>query len=185
MEYFENRKFTSEDQVSFESGEFIECEFHGIDLTASSFKNSKLIECQFRGCNISNIKILNASFRDVTFTDCKLIGVNWSESSTLADLKFFTSQLNYSVFQDLDISRIVFENCQLLEVDFSQSKLTGANFRRSKLTGASFVGCDLSKADFREAQEYFIDLRHTKVIKTKLSAPEALGLLTALEIEIE
>ena len=51
----------------YEYGEFVRCDFSGVDLRGFSFT-----ECEFIGCDLSNANIHGVSFRDVNFKECKM-----------------------------------------------------------------------------------------------------------------
>ena len=70
-------------------------------------------------------------------------------------------------------------------MDFSDCNLTEADFAGTDLESARFSNCDLTLANFKEARNYYIDIQHNKVKKTKFSLPEALRLLDAFDIEVE
>lgn len=53
------------------------------------------------------------------------------------------------------------------------------------LLGTSFNKADLSEADLTGSTNYFIDVRYTNIKKAKFSMPEAMSLLTSLEIVIK
>lgn len=185
MEYVEGKTFEAGDDLILDGTEFVECTFIGLDLAEREFKNSKFIECHFRKCNCSNAVVQNSTFRDTKFDECKLMGINWSSVQSIANLSIQNSNLDYSVFQELNLGHAIFKDCVIREVDFSQSKMESANFSGSNLRGSFFTGCDLSKADFRDAIEYNIDPQFTKLKKAKFSMPEAMSLLQSLEIIIE
>jgi uncharacterized protein YjbI with pentapeptide repeats len=74
----------------------------------------------------------------------------------------------------------VFKECSLENADFRESRLEKASFSGSNLTGAQFNRTNLIDADFSEAHHYFFDPRSNKLKNTKVSMPEAIGLLEVL-----
>lgn len=71
------------------------------------------------------------------------------------------------------------------EVDFYEAKLMKSSFSGCTLKGASFNKANLTDVDFRNATEYFIDVRDSIVTGAKFNLPEALTLLSSLKITIE
>ena len=185
--YYDNETFNVE-SFPLSPGstcEFVECQFNGIDFTAHNFSRLKFIDCEFSECNLSNVDLRSTTLRDAVFKKSKLVGVNWCQAATLANISFYSSILDYGVFQSLNLKGTVFSDCKMSEVDFYEAQLTKAIFTDCLLTGAVFNKANLSEADFRGAREYYIDVRQTIVKKAKFSLPEALTLLSSLEISLE
>lgn len=183
-EYFEEQTFDSSSfpDLKNSSTEFVECSFKGIDMSAVNFSRTKFLDCTFHDCNFSNSLLKNAHFRSSTFKKCKLIGLNWAEASSIANPSFYESVMDYCVFQGMSLKGAVFNDCRLHEADFYEANLTKALFNHSHLKGATFNRANLSEADFRGASEYFIDVRETMIKKAKFSLPEAMNLLSSLDI---
>ena len=184
MSYAEGKEYKSLPENPQEM-EFIDCTFIGVNFSDQSVKNSKFIDCKFNSCNCSGLNVLNTTFRDSQYENSKLMGINWSLANTISNLMILNSQLDFSVFQNLDLSQSVFENSSVREVDFSDSKLVKAKFVECNLAGSIFNGCDLSGADLSSALDYTIDPNFTKLKKAKFSMPEAMSLLRSLDIIIE
>ena len=186
-QYFENNIFNAEDFSldTNKNAEFVGCHFIGIDLSALNFSRLKFIDCEFIECNLSNSTLKSAVFRGVSFKKSKLIGINWTETTTLAACYYAESLLDYGVFQGANLKGFSFIDCKMLEVDFSEAQLSKSSFTGSMLRGASFNKANLNEADFRGASEYFIDVRYSTIKKAKFSMPEALTLLSSLEIIVE
>lgn len=134
---------------------------------------------------MSNIILLGSTLRDVIFKDSKVVGVNFSSCNRLSQLAFSDCLLDLSVFQGLEIPNFKAQNSSLKEVDLSEGKFPGASFCGSNLKNALFNASDLSGSDFRNAINYFLDPRFTRIKKSKFSMPEAMSLLNALEIIVE
>lgn len=187
-QYYEDEEFTIENISTiseYSSSEFISCRFVGVDLSSLSFDNSTLVECVFEKSNLSNATFKNSTLRDLTFKNCKLTGVNFSSVNSLFELKFYDCLLNLSSFHSCKSPNIVFSCCDLREADFNEAQMNGAIFCDSILEGASLNNGSFEKSDFRGAKNYFIDPKFTRIRKSKFSLPEALTLLTSLEVEVE
>lgn len=165
--------------------EFINCTFSSIDFSQANFSLAKFIDCHFSKCNFSNADLKSGTFRSPRFSHCKLLGINWTNLQTLALPVFDECLMDYCVFQGMNLVSSVFKDSSLKEVDFYECKLGKSSFGGSTLTSSNFNKSDLGQADFRYALKYEIDVRYTNVKKAKFSLPEALGLLAALDIEIE
>jgi len=121
----------------------------------------------------------------VTFNNSKAVGVNFSSCNGLSSLIFKACLLDYSIFQGVEIPSLKMENSSLKDTDLSESKLVNACFSGCNLQNAIFNSSDLSKADFRNAKNYYLDPQYTKIRNAKFSMPEAMSLLSALEIIVE
>jgi uncharacterized protein YjbI with pentapeptide repeats len=126
---------------------------------------------------------------DVKFIDCQLVGINWSNSglqrkSFLKTLEFQNCVLNYSTFTALNLDKIRITDCIAQNADFSDASLVNACCTNSDFTNTRFSSTNLSGADFRGARNYNIPVTSNKIAKAKFSLPEALSLLSSLDIEI-
>lgn len=187
-DYFDNIHFDAESFAALKSEgsfEFVECHFNGVDFDRHNLGRMKFLDCHMSECNLSNQSAKSSTFRDVSFTKSKLIGMNWSEASTFSSIAFSECILDYSVFHSMNLKGIKFSACRMCEVDFYESELINADFSDCLLKGATFNKASLHGADFRGAREYYIDVRQTNVKKAKFSLPEALSLLSSLEIIVE
>jgi uncharacterized protein YjbI with pentapeptide repeats len=128
---------------------------------------------------------MNISFRGVVFENCNLMGTNWTEVRKNGDYGFYECKLDYASFQSVDLRGMRFENCAIREADFSGANLSKAVFRKSNLAGTSFSNSNLEKADFRDAREYFIDPKFTKLKEAHFSFPEAIVLIQALGVKVD
>jgi len=58
-------------------------------------------------------------------------------------------------------------------------------FDGSDLQGCRFEECDLTSADLRSARNYLISPLSNKIAGMRVSLPEALGLLAAVDVVVE
>lgn len=172
--------FTDTDFPELIGGYYENCTFQRCKFIGSPIKNSRFVECRFECCDLSISSVTGSSFRNVTFSDCKAVGVNWSTSAGIHSGSFLQCKLNDCTFTQLDLRNIVFKECSLENADFRESRLEKASFSGSNLTGAQFNRTNLIDADFSEAHHYFFDPRSNKLKNTKVSMPEAIGLLEVL-----
>ena len=73
---------------------------------------------------------------------------------------------------------------KIWNVHFTNTDLYYANFTDTDLLGSRFHRCNLTRADFRDAKNYMVDLSSNIVKKAKFSLPEAVELLKSFDIEI-
>ena len=184
--YFEDEEF---DQKHFEqlkgNIEFLGCSFQGVNIPEQSLRGFKFIECEFKNCNLSNVGVTGATFRDYNFSETKLVGVNWTTVNNFSDIQFESCILDYSVFQELNLTAIKAEKSSLKEVDFSGANLSKGSFVDSDFNGSNFNRANLEGSDFRRAINYLINPNESKIKKAKFSAPEVMNLLKSFEIKIE
>ncbi|MEO5668480.1 MAG: pentapeptide repeat-containing protein [Bdellovibrionota bacterium] len=166
--------------------DFYHCTFKGLDLGAIfQGKRMRFYSCHFESCNLSNLRVTGFVFRGARFKQSKLVGVNWTEASSLVDPLFEDCKLDHAVFQRLDLTKISFKGSSLRDVDFADTHLSGADLRDCELQGASFRGADLCAADLRGAREYFIDPEFSSLKELRCDSPAALSFLVALGLKVE
>lgn len=174
--------FTEKD---IQSRVFQECQFNNCSFTDCKFENSKLLNCTFIECDLSNIIPMNCQFTEVRFIKCKAIGIDWTKAQQIRQLSFSECSLNYSNFRLLKLPGIKMVKCEAKEVDFIETDLRNADFKNTDFEQSIFFKTNLTNADFSRATNYFIDIKTNTLRKTRFSLPEALSLLSNLDIIIE
>ena len=182
QESFLNLSLSNE---TIKSKEFEECEFNGCSFIACKFQKCKFIECKFNDCVISAINPVDSWITDVTFSKCKVIGCDWAKASQIHGFSFMDCQINYSNFAMLKLPKIKLTNCEAKEVDFTETDLSQGSFAGTDFDKSMFSKTNLTKADFRGAVNYYIDPRNNVLKQTHFSLPEALSLLSCLDIVID
>jgi fluoroquinolone resistance protein len=173
-----------------EEAEFYHCTFYRCSFQELHVKNCSFINCTFENCVIINNTFKYSDAVNNTFKDCLLIGIDWctltrKNQITLPFHTLHNCALKYNYFMKLKLDKFnfttnilegsFFENCSLIEADFSGCCLKEAAFTMN----------NLSKADFRYATDYFINVQENNVRKAKFSYPEVIGLLKGTDIIIE
>jgi uncharacterized protein YjbI with pentapeptide repeats len=185
-DYFEqtfealDRKGSLVEGKQFENCIFKKCNFSGTD-----FRRCRFLDCTFEHCDMSNLKVQGASFRSNLFKDCKMVGFNWSHTSSVSHLNFEKCRLDFSVFAGLDLRKSSLLHCVAKEADFSETNLSETDCRGTDFSGARFANSNLTKADFRQAINYSIRPGENKLKKARFSLPEATLLLYGLDIVLE
>lgn len=172
------------DAIEFASCQFVRCNFKESTLSSCKFH-----ECTFRNCDFSLSNLKDTRLDQVTFDHCHLLGINWADTSLSAKSflkppEFLHSELNYSVFTGCHLESTRFLECSLRFVDFSDSILSAADFHGSDMEECRFQNTDLSNTNFITASHYTINVLENKVKHARFSLPEALTLLSCLEIEL-
>lgn len=162
-----------------------DCRFEGMDLTVQDMNGVAFVDCMFKDCKLANQKLLNVVLRNVAFAGCNLMGVNWCELKSLAEVRFERCRLDFGVFQELKLERVVMKDCSAKEVDLSETDVSFADLSGTDFTGATFGHTRVMGADFRGSRGYVFDVRTTPLKGTKFSLPEAAGLLVALGAEVD
>lgn len=190
--YFEKDTYSQETfnklvltEETIESIVFDECEFIDCLFTGCKFEKCRLLNSKFEKCDLSNIVPMNSEFREVKFTGCKAIGIDWTRASKIKELNFSESLLNYSNFRLLKLPKTVIKKCEVKDVDFIETDLKGGNLKGSDFENSTFFKTDLSGVDFTNAKNYIIDINNNTLKKTRFSLPEALSLLSNLDIIVE
>jgi uncharacterized protein YjbI with pentapeptide repeats len=164
---------------------FDECDFIDCVLIGCRFEKCRLLNCKFDKCDLSNIIPMNSEFREVKFTNCKAIGIDWTRAGKIKELNFTECLLNYSNFRLLKLPETVIKKCEVKDADFIETDLKDSIFSSSNLENSIFFKTDLSGVDFTHATNYTIDVNNNKLKKTRFSLPEALSLLSNLDIIVE
>ena len=86
----------------------------------------------------------------------------------------------YSVF----LQKTAIKNCIAQNVDFTEADLSHACCIGSDFSGTRFENSNLTGADFRGARNYTIPVLKNQIAKARFSLPEALSLLSSLDLEI-
>ena len=75
--------------------------------------------------------------------------------------------------------------CAAKEVRFYETDMSDGIFTDTDFQGSTFFKTNLSRADFRRAKNYTIDLRNNVLKNACFSLPDVLSLLYSLDILIE
>jgi fluoroquinolone resistance protein len=165
--------------------EFEECEFKDCSFIDCTFNTCKFINCSFEDCMISAMIPTNSRFVDIQFTNSKIIGFDWTKAQHIMEIGFKQCQINYSNFRMLKLQKIQMVACEAKEVDFAEADLTEGNFTNTDFERSIFSKTILTKANFNNAKNYFIDARYNTIKHAHFSLPEALSLLSSLDVVID
>jgi uncharacterized protein YjbI with pentapeptide repeats len=168
-----------------ESKVFEECEFTDCIFTGCRFEKCRLLNCKFEKCDLSNIIPMNSEFREVKFANCKAIGIDWTRAGKIKELSFSESLVNYSNFRLLKLPKTVLKKCEVKDADFIETDLKDSDLAGSDFENSIFFKTDLSGVDLTHATNYAIDINSNTLKKTRFSLPEALSLLSNLDIIVE
>ena len=166
---------------------FEACDFRNFAAASGAMTKCRFYECRLYDCDLSAVDLTDSKFSDVEFHDCKLQGVDWSSTAVSrlgAGLKFYRSNMKYSVFMQMNLRESVFEEVDLTESDFTDSDLRQSRFTGAVLSGARFSRADLREADLRNSVDYVIDFRATDLRNAKVSLPDAAALLAGIPVTV-
>lgn len=162
--------------VAFERCNFQNCVFH-----ECKFENCRLVDC-----DLSLTKFKDTSFMDVNFEGCKMLGINWTDSGkSFFSINFEKCLISDSIYTGLSLKEIRITDCLAKRVDFEGTDLTGADCRSTDFEEANFHRTNLTRADLTNAKNYSIDPSVNILRKTRFSMPEAISLLSNLDIIID
>jgi fluoroquinolone resistance protein len=181
-EKFSKQSFTKE---TIRSRAFEECEFNACSFIDTRFEKCKFLECKFNDCILSAVIPMDCRFQNIKFSRCKAIGIDWTKTQHLEDLDFTECQINYSNFKLLHLPKTRMVKCEAKEVDFIETDFSNGDFRNTDFENSRFFKTNLTGADFKGAINYLIDVKNNTIKKARFSLPEALSLLSGLEIIIE
>jgi fluoroquinolone resistance protein len=182
---FDDKIFDKYDIFEGLEHEFNDCFFQNSDFSGALFDGTELVDCTFSNCNLSMAKFENALLNKVKFISCKVMGVDFSKCSKfLFTVSFENCVLNYSIFQKNDLRNTMFKKCTLHEASFLETNLMSAKFVECELDRAIFDHSNLEKADFSTSRNYSFNPTINKMKNATFSMPDAVGLLSHLDINI-
>lgn len=175
-------------EVEFAGRMLVECTFVDCDLSEVSLQGTQLADCRFQGCEFALVNLTDAVLQSVEFDTCRLTGVNFGAVRRLPivpEAKLTDCDLSFTRFRELDLTAWSFEGCRFNEAEFVRCDLKGVSFANADLTRCTFQRNDLAEADLRGARGYVISPLDNNLRGTRVSLPEALGLLAAVGVEVE
>jgi uncharacterized protein YjbI with pentapeptide repeats len=188
---YAERTFEAVDSAGSEvvAAEFRECRFVRCCFSESVLRACVFDECVFVECDLSLVKLPHSVFSSTRFEGSKIIGVNWTEARwprlrLLVPLRFEKCVINHSTFLGLNLKGVRFTECTAKDVDFRETDLSEADFSGTDLTGAQFGSTNLTGANLRGARNYMIVPAGNTLKGARFSLPEAMSLLSGLDIEI-
>jgi len=164
---------------------FEECEFINCNYIDCKFDNCRFLNCTFNECDLSNMTPMNCQFREIKFIKSKAIGIDWTKAEKIKELSFTECLINYSNFRLLKVPETKIIKCEAKEIDFIETDMNSGNFTDTDFENSVFFKTNLTKADFRGATNYSVDINTCNLKEAKFSLPEALSLLSNLDIIIE
>jgi uncharacterized protein YjbI with pentapeptide repeats len=184
--YYENRCFSGLEcrGLEIEDIEFFQCRFEGSQFLEGTLRRCRFEQCTFEKCDLSVIKPVESRFIEVRFLKSKLLGVDWTLAATPVTLAFQGCNVSHSALPRLALRKLELTQCVAREVDFTGANLSKADFKGTDFLGSRFVETNLSEADFSGARNYAIDPRTNRIKNAVFTLPEALSLLSALEIVV-
>ena len=162
------------DDVAFESCHFVE----------SDWSQAQFNGCRLKNCNLSLVNLKGCRLQQVVFEECKIVELDFYKCEKMLHVSFNKSILQTCNFSDLKLKGTSFAGSRIREVYFTNTDLSEANFTDTDLMGTTFHQCNLTKADFRHAKNYCIDLQTNNVKKAQFSFPEAMSLLQSFDIVV-
>ncbi len=183
---YENKLFKSLDLggKSLRKSIFEDVVFESCHFVESDWQQTEFSGCRFKNCSLSLINLSGCRLQQVLFEDCKTGGLDFYKCEKMLHVSFSNGILQTCNFTDLKLKKASFAGSKIREVYFTNADLSEANFNDTDLLGTVFHQCNLTKADFRNARNYAIDLQTNNVKKAQFSFPEAMGLLECFDIRI-
>lgn len=166
--------------------EFNACMFKSCNFANSSCSRAIFIDCVFDTCNLGMANLDQAKLENVVFRNSKLLGLNFSRCvDFLFSVSFFHCNLDFTSYTGKKLKKTVFDTCSIKEANFAECDLSEASFINCDLYQTLFNRTNLTKADFRTAYNYAIDLELNNAKKAKFSSAGLSGLLAKYDLVIE
>ncbi len=175
--------------AQFHDLDFSGCSFRDCDFTGASFTGCQFSECTFSNCNVTLLCLTDSLFAQLRFSGCKMLGINWTQARRAAlaaasPIHFENCVLNDSSFQGMHVPEMTLLSCKARDVDFREANLSKANCMGTDFTNSLFMHSNLEQANFAQATQYTIDVRHNAVEGAIFDRYEAVRLLQGIGIEI-
>ena len=80
---YEQRKFSglSCQDVELDDIEFFDCRFDGCQFLRSGFRGCRFEQCVFERCDLSLLRVTDSRFVDVRFLKTKMLGIDWTAAA--------------------------------------------------------------------------------------------------------
>ena len=175
-------------EFALAGSEFENCTFVSCDLSEAVLRGARFQDCRFERCELPMVDLTHVALRSVTFDICRMTGVDFTPLARDAlgiEASFNGCDLRFALFHRLDLTGFDFKECLLSRAAFERCDLSGVAFNGSDLQGCRFEECALTSADLRGARNYLISPLSNKIAGMRVALPEALGLLSALDVVVE
>lgn len=190
--YVEERVITDKKLQNsvIEKYEFVDCDFRDCNFEDCKIIGCNFVNCRFYNCTVISLRAEYSAIKNTVFEKCNLIGVHWNDllpggRYAFPIQKLKDSFLKYNTFIKMNFTKFDFSGNGIQESAFEECRLSESDFRNCRLEGTQIVGCDIRKADFRESRGYLIDVKSNQMKGARFSFPEAMNLLTSLEIIVD
>ncbi len=178
------------EETVLEDAQYFECVFVKCAFSRVAMRNVTFSNCVFEDCALRNVTFRECSMLNSVFQRCALMGLDWSvlrrHGTRLSLLRGMRScSIKYNTFMDMKMAKMDFSDSILHDCYFQECDLKQTDFRRCDLQNTVFQACSLSKADFRDARNYRINVMNNAITRAKFSHPDVVGLLSGFDIVIE
>lgn len=164
---------------------FLNVTFNSCNFTKSDWQKAEFRSCRFKNCNLSLVNLQGSRLQEIHYDVCKMVGLDFYKCAKCEHPKFTHCIMQTCNFSELKLKKTSFIGSNLRDVHFTNTDLSESDFRDCELLGTLFHQCNLSKADFRNAKNYSIDVLTNAVKKAKFSFPEAINLLKSFDIALD
>ena len=190
--FFENESLENQifEEQSICDCTYEECNFLNCVFDSCEFKHVKFYDCTFYNCRVRTPLIIHASYmKNCEFIDCQLIGIEWSmfqmSDYVLPVNRIENCLLKYNNFNKMNFRNFSFKSNDIEESLFVDCNLIDSNFQGCKLDDTEYIRCDLQGANFKNAEGYMVDVLSCKLKNAVFSMPDAMSLLSSLNIKIK
>jgi fluoroquinolone resistance protein len=158
-------------------------------LIEAVFVGCKFLNCQFTDCDLRLAKLVGSTFSATTFEKSNLTGIDWTLSAwskvgLFTPVNFNECDISLCSFFGLDLSKSRIVKCTARETVFAEANLTRAVLFGTDFSDSRFLHTDLTEADFTGATNYAIAPDANRLKGTRFALPEAIRLLSGLDIVI-
>ncbi|MBH2007316.1 pentapeptide repeat-containing protein [Candidatus Saccharibacteria bacterium] len=135
------------------------------DLDGKSITESVIKSTDLSGVDVSRFDISDCVLKDCSFTVTRLPESSWHRvsidggrcsglqlnNSTLKNVIFTNSKLEFVNFRFSKIEKVAFENCALDDVDFLEAQLKDVRFSNCTINNITFAQARMKNVDLSES----------------------------------
>jgi uncharacterized protein YjbI with pentapeptide repeats len=137
-------------EVSFNPGEFADCDFSGAELKELSAHYARAAGCTFAGADLAHSTFNESDLKGCDFSGARLTAARLEKcdlrSANLSRADLSDADLRGAKLAGADLRKARFANAVLSGADLTGAKIDGADFTGANLAGAVVAGLDPHKA---------------------------------------
>lgn len=120
------------------------------DLSGVTVPRFDISDCVLKDCTLTVTKFPESSWHRVVIDGGRCSGLQLN-NSTLKNVDFTNSKLEFANFRFSKLENVVFENCALNDVDFLDAQLKNVEFINCTINSITFAQAKMKNVDISES----------------------------------